>query len=1029
MLGVRRIPAMPRLVPFLLCTPILSAALLAQAPAADAGTQPPAGNDEVRKIMETFTGRGTLKDGTPPTPPTEALSKFQLRKGLTIDLMAAEPGVEQPLCMTWDSRGRLWVTLYRQYQFPAGLKIVKYDQHLRAVFDRVPEPPPKGPKGADKVVVLEDTNGDGELDSQKTVIEGLNIATSALAGDGGIWVMNPPYLLFYPDANRDDVPDGDPEVHLSGFGLEDTHAVANSLRFGPDGWLYGANGSTTTGNVSSKVSKNVKWEGQCLWRYHPGTHVFEIYGEGSGNPFSLEIDAKGRYFASTNGSQRGMHYDQGMYGEKNFGKHGPLTNSYAFGWFPHMETKGDGKRFSQAICVYDGDLMADTLGGRYIAANSLQNMIYVSQLIPTTSTFRAEDEPALLTSTDRWFRPVDCKVGPDGGIYLADWYDTRLSHVRPVDDWHKTSGRIYRIRPENKKPALKPFDLHTAPTAELLAKLDHPNRWFRQQAALELGWRKEGSVVAAVKTKALDPKNAHAFDALSALLMLGGLDEETALDLLRHPDPYVRRWTVHSLGDRGNLSTQTVAAMKQLAATDPHPEVRTQLLSSAKRLPAEACLAITHASLLRADAAEDARLPLMIWWAVESKAESDREAVLALLKDNQLWSLPVAQKQVISHLAQRWAMAGGPENYDACAKLLTLAKGEKNRSLVVEGIAAAFEGGKMPELPPAIQEPMQAFLKSRLDTDLSLAVKAGNAEAAAKALKIVQDKTAPTEKRAALIQALADTGNAAVVPAMLSILSDASSTGLKKAVLPLAAKFDERRLPQAVIKGYETRYAGDKTLRDAAHRMLISRREWAGLFLKEVDEWRIKSADVAPDVVSQLAAYSAPEFDAPIKKHWPPKSAALTDSQKQADLQRIKAALAGGTGDVEKGKVHYAQRCAVCHTLFNEGGKIGPDLTGYERGNVEFWLTGVLAPSIEIREGFGAYIAKLKNGQVMMGIMEKQDAGGVTLKDMAGQRHTARTEELESLEASPMSMMPEGLFGGMSDADLRDFFAYLMKES
>ncbi len=117
-----------------------------------------------------------------------------------------------------------------------------------------------------------------------------------------------------------------------------------------------------------------------------------------------------------------------------------------------METKGDGKRFSQAICVYDGDLMADTWAAATSPPTPLQNMVYVSQLVPTTSTFRAEDEAPLLTSSDRWFRPVDCKVGPDGGIYMADWYDTRLSHVRPVDDWHKTSGRIYRVRPEETSP-------------------------------------------------------------------------------------------------------------------------------------------------------------------------------------------------------------------------------------------------------------------------------------------------------------------------------------------------------------------------------------------------------------------------------------------------------------------------------------------------------------------------------------------------------------------------------------------------
>jgi len=174
--------------------------------------------------------------------------------------------------------------------------VVRYDQHLRAVFDKVPSPPPHGTRGEDRITVLEDSDGDGTYDKHKDVITGLNIATSVQPGPGGIWVLNPPYLLFYPDANGDDVPDSDPIVHLSGFGLEDTHSVASNLTWGPDGWLYGANGSTTTGDVSSAASSHVRWQGQCIWRYHPGTKVFEIYSEGGGNTFSLAIDSTGRVF-------------------------------------------------------------------------------------------------------------------------------------------------------------------------------------------------------------------------------------------------------------------------------------------------------------------------------------------------------------------------------------------------------------------------------------------------------------------------------------------------------------------------------------------------------------------------------------------------------------------------------------------------------------------------------------------------------------------------------------------------------------
>ncbi|MEM9645181.1 MAG: dehydrogenase, partial [Planctomycetota bacterium] len=309
-----------------------------------------AGNETVESVFRSYQARGVQRDESPPTPPSRALDAFRLRDGLSIDLVAHEPEVSQPLFLTWDSRGRMWCVQYRQYQYPADLKVVRFDQYLRAVFDKVPEPPPAGVRGLDTITVHEDTDGDGRYDHSKEVITGLNIASSMQIGPKGIWVLNPPYLLHYPDENEDDIPDAAPEVHLSGFGLQDTHSVANSLTWGPDGWLYGANGSTTAGVVSSAATKGVRFEGQCIWRYQPSTRVFEIFAEGGGNTFSLEIDSKGRVFSGTNeGKKRGYYYPQGSYAQKNWGKHGPLTNPHAFGFFRGMKHDGDPRRFAQAF--------------------------------------------------------------------------------------------------------------------------------------------------------------------------------------------------------------------------------------------------------------------------------------------------------------------------------------------------------------------------------------------------------------------------------------------------------------------------------------------------------------------------------------------------------------------------------------------------------------------------------------------------------------------------------------------------------
>jgi putative heme-binding domain-containing protein len=379
-------------------------------------------------------------------------------------------------------------------------------------------------------------------------------------------------------------------------------------------------------------------------------------------------------------------------------------------------------------------------------------------------------------------------------------------------------------------------------------------------------------------------------------------------------------------------------------------------------------------------------------------------------------------------LARRWAQAGGAENYAACVRLLVLAPSERDRAVVVEGVAAAFEGGKIPALPKELAAALEAFFKSRLDTDLAVAVKTGSPEAVQRALRTVSDEKAPAEARAALVQALAEAGNAEVVPAMVKILGRAGGSGLKRSVLGVAARFDDKRLADAVVSGYEARFAGEPALREGALRMLASRQVWAQRLLGEVAEGRVRPREVADDIVQQLDSYGDAKMSAQVRKYWPPAGQRLSGAEKQAEAARIKAVLGGGgRGDATKGKEHFAQRCAACHKLFDEGGAIGPNLTGYERANPDFWLVGVLDPSIEIREGYGAYTAKLKNGQTLMGQLTRQDATGSVLKDMAGQLHTMKTAEVESLTALPISLMPEGLLTGLDDAALRDLFAYLMK--
>jgi putative heme-binding domain-containing protein len=199
------------------------------------------------------------------------------------------------------------------------------------------------------------------------------------------------------------------------------------------------------------------------------------------------------------------------------------------------------------------------------------------------------------------------------------------------------------------------------------------------------------------------------------------------------------------------------------------------------------------------------------------------------------------------------------------------------------------------------------------------------------------------------------------------------------------------------------------------------------MLLAQVDAWQIPAKHFTPDIVRQLSVFNDPEVNATIEKHWKGILAVAPTEDIQKEAARIKAVLKSGTGDATKGKLSFTARCAVCHKLFNEGNVIGPELTGYDRGNLEFWLNNILTPSLEIREGFGAYVVELKDGRVLTGMMAAQDAKTITLRDVANQITKINATDIKTQTASPMSLMPPGLLVGITDADLRDLFAYMTK--
>lgn len=992
-----------------------SVTLLLWCAALAAAEAPFAGNEKVLEMAKTFKGRGVQADDTPPSTPAEALKKFTLRPGLTVDLLAGEPAIAQPIHVSWDSQGRLWVVQFRQYPFPAGLKVVSYDQHLRAQFDQVPLPPPAGVKGADVISVLEDADGDGAYEKQTDVLKGLNIVTATAVGAGRLWVLNPPYLLSY--ALQDGRPVGDPAVELAGFGLEDTHSTATNLQFNIDGWLYGANGSTSTGNVGVPGGTRTAWTGQCIWRFHPTRKRFELYAEGGGNTYSLDIDGRGRVFSGTNyGDTRGMHYESGSYGVKNWGKHGPLTNPHAYGWFEHMASTGDKRRFPQAFVIYEGGLLGDDYEGKVLAPNSLANKAYVSRLVPQGSTFRTIDEADLIASTDRWFRPVWTGVGPDGAVTMADWYDTRLSHVNPVDDWDKQRGRLYRVRPEGAKVGLKPFDLSKAPAPELVALLSHRNEWFRKQAVLEIGWRQLKETMPALRRMLDGPR---ALEALWALDLLGAADEPP----VAHADPYVRRWAWKIIGERG---AEPTAAQHAAALQERHLEVRAQILASAKRMPASALPLLQVATGAQDDAG---RLPLLAWWALEARlgTPAGRDATLAFLRANpELMAAAVFRDTLAERIGKRLAHGARPECLADAASILALCPPEPAEKLI-GGILTQLDSGDLPPMPAALRDALDRQLAKGGRKPIPMAaLRDGDQTALAAALKELADKRTPPRRRNELADALSSVRRPEAIEPLLKLLV-APATEAKKPLLSALSRYDDSRLPSAIVDHYERAIAADDGLRDLALRTLADRKAWAPLLIAAVDSGKILAAHVDADIARTLRRHDLPEVNAAVERLWQPLLVTGLTPEKDREVARLRAVARAGEGDAAKGRAHFQARCANCHMLKGEGGKVGPDLTGYDRSSLDFWVLNLVYPSLEIREGFGSYDVRLTDGTIANGILERREGGEIVLRDLAGNRTKLREDKVATLIASPTSVMPEGLLAGLSDQDLQDLFAYLMK--
>lgn len=949
----------------------------------------------------------------------EAAERMTVAEGLRVDLVASEPLVRQPVAIDFDNRGRLWVIQYLQYPNPAGLERVKWDRYSRTTYDRMPKPPPHGPRGADRLSILEDRDGDGQYDSAKDFVDGLNLATGFAFGHGGVFVLQVPYLLFYADRNNDDVPDGDPEVLLTGFGMQDAHSVANSLTWGPDGWLYGAQGSTVTANI-----RGIEFQ-QGVWRYHPRSKRFELFYEGGGNTWGVDFDERGHLFASTNvGGNVLLHGVQGGYYWKSFGKHGALHNPHAYGYFDHVSHENlSGGHVTVGGTIYEGETFPEKYRGAYVGANLLSHAVYWHTLNRQGSTFRGRQQEPLLDSGDTWFAPSDLTVGPDGAIYVADWHDQRTAHPDPDAEWDRTNGRIVRIgtTAETSPPAM---ELENASSAELIELLASSNDWFRRRARVLLSERQDESVAPLLRRR-LDASDEAplALQYLWALEVSGSLDDTELQDLLQHPLPDVRRWAVRLSGDRENPGSSLTTALVELAASESDVDVRSQLASTAKRQPVATALDIVRGICKQDLDLDDPQIPLLLWWAIEQLAISDMEEVAAFFADDSLRQSKLANQVLLPKIMRRWVAENSDSGFAATATLWLDSTRQEDRGKLLESVAEGLPISKIDQRAAPLKEAVAGeWADSCTDPQLiGVLSRLGHEAAIERARNLIKDNSLDLALRLAMIDLLGSLNDRESLPQFLDLVDDAESDELSAAAIRALARFNDEPITATLLEKY---VALPATLRREARALFFARPAATLVFLAAVDRGDVTSEDVTIDQLQQAALHQVPAIDQLIAKHWG-RIAGASAGEKLAEVRRLNNDLNAGPGAPDNGHQLFLKHCGVCHRLFNEGQMLGPDLTAANRTDRAYLLEHIIDPTLLVRKEHMNYTVQLADGRVLVGIVVDQSPASITLADEKNVRTVVGSDEIEAMEPHARSLMPERLLEKLTPQELRDLFSYL----
>lgn len=955
--------------------------------------------------------------------PADAARKFVVPAGFEVTLFAGEPDVRQPIALTTDDRGRLWVAENYTYSDNG-----RFDDQLR-----------------DRIVIFEDADNDGRFDKRTVFGENFKQLTSVAVGFGGVWALCAPDLLFIPDRNGDDVPDGEPQVILNGWALQNVqHNIVNGLMWGPDGWLYGRHGILATSSVGKpSAPEQERTKINCgIWKYHPVRGVFEVVAHGTTNPWGMDFDefGEGVFINTVIGHLwhliPGAHYRR-MYGQD--------LNPYAY---ELIEQHADHYHWDTGKVWHEtrtGSDINDMLGGGH-AHSGL--MIYLGENWPSEyrntiftvnlhgyrlnndrlerkgSGYVGTHGKDFGRTTDPWFRAVDLTYGADGGVYLIDWSDSGECHE--ADGVHRSSGRIYKItygRPEKPKVA----DVSRLSESQLSQLLFHRNEWMSRHARRVLQEKNVAGIDLTKTHKELKSEFTKQKDvpaklrALWALYVSGGASSAWLIDHLSHPDEQVRVWCVRFLVDAASNESQASHLLK-LAQREKSPVVRLAIASALQRLPLVDRGAIATELLSHGQDAKDHNLPLMIWYGIEALAESHASALVGLAESSRIG---LVRKLIARRLAQD--LGKKAEAVDALVELASSSVSEAFQWEVVEGFSEGMRGWRQAKAPKhwgALRAAVAKGTHQKLkDTVRDLSLVFGDENVIAELRSVALQESAGKTLRREALQKLIENKPANLLPLLQELATDNVLTSV--AIKGLSV-YEDAKTPALALSYYDQLSPDD---RSEVISVLVSRPAYARALLDAVANGRLKRADISAFHARQIASLGNKELNERLTNLW--GELRKTQTEKQHAINRYKSILPADRlqkADLSKGRAVYVKTCAPCHKLYGEGASVGPDLTGSGRTHLDYLLENILDPNSIVGADYKMSIVTLKDDTVLNGVVLEKTERTVTLQGVNGPQ-TVELSQIIEMKQSELSLMPEGLLESLDSIEVANLLAYLMSPS